>query len=92
MESQVRERAAHDFGCTRERLHMVDSEATVFRIAGCGSIATYRCVESPLAMRCRRASWDQPDTEQVTTAAGSYTLERRSLFEAEQQAAASNTR
>ena len=84
MDAQVRERAAEDFSCRRDQLRIVDAEATVFRVAGCGSIATYRCKESPIAMQCRRASWDQPDSEYVSTAAGSYTLKRRSLAEAEQ--------
>jgi hypothetical protein len=85
MDGQVRERAARDFSCRQERLHIVDAEGPVFRVAGCGSIATYQCEEHVLAMRCRRASWDAPDAQVVSTASGRYTLTRRSLVDAERE-------
>jgi hypothetical protein len=84
MDSQVRSRAAHDFSCSADRVRIVDAESTVFRAAGCGSIATYLCKENLLTMRCRRAKWDTPDTQVVVTAAGRYTLTRRSALEPEQ--------
>jgi len=90
MDSQVRTRAAHDFSCRSDQLRIVDSEATVFRVAGCGSIATYQCKEDLLAMTCRRAKWDTPDTQVVSTASGRYTLTRRSAFEGERTASASS--
>jgi hypothetical protein len=83
MDGQVRERAARDFSCGQERLRIVDAEGPVFRVAGCGSIATYQCEEHVLAMRCKRASWDGPDTQVVSTASGRYTLTRRSVVDAE---------
>jgi predicted RNA-binding Zn-ribbon protein involved in translation (DUF1610 family) len=61
LESTVRTRAAQDFRCSEDQLRILDREQTVFRIAGCGEVATYECTESrALAVSCRRAAWEPP--------------------------------
>jgi hypothetical protein len=77
-ETQVRKHAAHDFACQPAQLRIVDQERTVYRVAGCGSIATYQC-DDLFPAHCKRAGWDRPDTQTVITGGGSYTLTRREV-------------
>ena len=59
LESTVKTRAAQDFRCSEERLKIVDRESTVFRVAGCGSEATYVCKEGRnLRTTCQQAEWE----------------------------------
>jgi hypothetical protein len=44
--TQVRTRAARDFGCEEHATHIVDSEVGVYRIEGCGFAATYQCSDA----------------------------------------------
>ena len=78
LDTHVRRRAAVDFGCAPKQLRIVDSYATLVRVAGCGEIATYRCSDQPIfAVRCERIVWDSPQERavtHVTTSAGSYTV------------------
>jgi hypothetical protein len=77
MDTQVRTRAARDLSCKQDAMRIVDREATVFRVAGCGSFATYECHELPtLAMQCDRVRHDDPEQHEVTTATGKYSLSR----------------
>jgi hypothetical protein len=53
--SQVRTRAAHDFSCREDQTRIVDAEAGVYRIAGCGLEASYHCSEeNGASQRCQR--------------------------------------
>lgn len=53
--SQVRTRAARDFSCGEDQTEIVDAEAGVYRIAGCGLEASYHCTEDTgLTPRCQR--------------------------------------
>ena len=55
MKSQVRSRAARDFSCGEDQTQIVDAQAGVYRIAGCGLEASYHCTEdSGLTPRCQR--------------------------------------
>jgi hypothetical protein len=59
LESSVRTRAASDFHCDQSQLKILDQEQTVFRVAGCGSEATYVCSEGlSLRVHCKRADWE----------------------------------
>jgi hypothetical protein len=56
----VKTRAAQDFRCSEDQLKIVDRESTVFRIAGCGTEATYVCKEGRnLRTTCAKADWEQ---------------------------------
>jgi hypothetical protein len=44
--TQVRARAARDFGCEEHATRIVDSEVGVYRIEGCGFAATYQCSDA----------------------------------------------
>ena len=54
--SQVRTRAAHDFGCSEQATRIVDSEVGVYRIEGCGFAASYECSDGAggVITDCRR--------------------------------------
>jgi hypothetical protein len=55
MSSQVRSRAARDFSCREDQTQIVDAEAGVYRISGCGLEASYHCSDDTgLNMRCQR--------------------------------------
>jgi hypothetical protein len=55
MQSQVRTRAAHEFSCQEDQTRIVDAEAGVYRISGCGLEASYHCTEdNSLNTRCQR--------------------------------------
>lgn len=59
MEDTVRARAAHDFHCGESQLRILDQADTVFRIAGCGSEATFVCNDTRgLRTQCKRAEWE----------------------------------
>jgi len=52
---QIRGRAARDFSCAEEHTRIVDAEAGVYRMEGCGLVASYVCAEnSALDMHCDR--------------------------------------
>jgi hypothetical protein len=77
LDANVRKRAAADFSCKQDKIHVVDAYASVFRVAGCGLVATYRCADAPLlAAHCHRIVWDAPEVHEVT-AAGAYSLSPR---------------
>ncbi len=78
LDTRVRSRAALDFSCAPRNLRIVDRTDTIYRVAGCGSIATYECSEtSALAIHCDRVVWDDPQNREVTTAGGKYTIRQR---------------
>ena len=54
--SQVRTRAAHDFGCSEQATRIVDSAVGVYRIEGCGYRASYECGDGTGGVNtdCRR--------------------------------------
>lgn len=53
--TQVRARAARDFGCEEHATRIVDSEVGVYRIEGCGFAASYQCSDANgIATNCRR--------------------------------------
>lgn len=55
MRTQVRTRAARDLSCGQEKTRILDAEAGVYRISGCGLEASYRCTEDMgLNTRCER--------------------------------------
>jgi hypothetical protein len=55
MSSQVRSRAARDFSCGEEQTQIVDAEAGVYRLSGCGLEASYHCTDdTSLNARCQR--------------------------------------
>ena len=55
MRSQVRTRAARDFSCQEEQTEIVDAEAGVYRLSGCGLEASYHCTEdNQFNARCQR--------------------------------------
>ena len=43
VDSQVRTRAARDFGCSEQATRIVDKAVGVYRIEGCGFAASYQC-------------------------------------------------
>jgi hypothetical protein len=45
MSTQVKARAARELACTEAQTKIVDAEAGVYRVAGCGLEAGYRCTE-----------------------------------------------
>jgi hypothetical protein len=52
---QIRSRAARDLSCAEEHTRIVDAEAGVYRMEGCGLVASYVCAEnSALDMHCDR--------------------------------------
>ena len=75
---QVRSRAAHDFSCAQEHTRIVDAEAGVYRMEGCGLVASYVCAEnSALDMHCDRVYFGK-----MTDAPVRKTGERSSLAKA----------
>ncbi len=46
MESQVVARASRDFSCARERTVITDQFGGIYRLEGCGFVATYECREN----------------------------------------------
>lgn len=53
--SQVRTRAARDLACGEDQTQIVDAEAGVYRITGCGLEASYHCTDdSNFSARCQR--------------------------------------
>ncbi len=69
LNNSVRKRAASDFACAQDKVRIVDEYATIFRVSGCGSVATYRCSDTPaFAVHCHRIVWDAPETHEVTQA------------------------
>jgi hypothetical protein len=55
MGAQVKHRAARDFSCAEAQTRIVDAEAGVYRIEGCGLEASYQCTEDRrFNMRCER--------------------------------------
>ncbi|HEX2675530.1 MAG TPA: hypothetical protein VHM19_02800 [Polyangiales bacterium] len=78
LDSHVRKRASYDFACAPRNLRIVDRADRVYRVAGCGSIATYECSETPtLAVHCDRVVYDDPMSREVTTTSGRYSIGRR---------------
>jgi hypothetical protein len=43
--TQVKTRAAREFACNEAQTQIVDAEAGVYRVAGCGLEASYQCSE-----------------------------------------------
>lgn len=77
VDARVRTAAAHDLSCKKADTRIVDSEASVYRVAGCGEVATYKCQELPsLTMQCDRVHHPDPALREVTTATGKYSLSR----------------
>ncbi len=55
MGSQVKTRAARDFSCGEAQTRILDAEAGVYRITGCGLEASYHCTEDrTFNTRCER--------------------------------------
>lgn len=55
MGAQVKSRAARDFSCGEAQTHIVDAEAGVYRLTGCGLEASYHCTEDrTFNTRCER--------------------------------------
>lgn len=55
MSAQVRSRAARDFSCREDQTQIVDAEANVYRISGCGLEASYHCTDDTrLNASCQR--------------------------------------
>jgi hypothetical protein len=55
MSSHVRSHAARDFSCREEQTQIVDAEAGVYRLSGCGLEASYYCTDdNSLNARCQR--------------------------------------
>jgi hypothetical protein len=53
--TQVRARAARDFGCEEHATRIVDSDVGVYRIEGCGYAASYQCSDAEgISTDCRR--------------------------------------
>ena len=53
--TQVKSRAARDFSCGASETRILDAEAGLYRVAGCGFEATYQCTEDrALNTRCER--------------------------------------
>jgi hypothetical protein len=72
MSSQVRSRAARDFSCGEEQTQIVDAEANVYRLSGCGLEASYHCTDdSSLNARCQRLYLSKANDPAPKAAAGS---------------------
>jgi hypothetical protein len=55
MTSRVKSRAARDFSCNEDQTRIVDAESGVYRITGCGLVASYQCSETAsLSTRCQQ--------------------------------------
>ena len=76
---QVRSRAARDFSCAQEHTRIVDAEAGVYRMEGCGLVASYVCAEnSALDMHCDRVYFGKvPDAPARKPGAGSTLAKAR---------------
>ncbi len=74
--THVRQRAAHDFSCSQDKVRVLDQYASVVRVAGCGLVATYQCRDTRnLSVSCHRLI--APEDREVSTTAGSYSLKPR---------------
>jgi hypothetical protein len=70
MGSQVKSRAARDLSCGEAQTRIVDAEAGVYRITGCGLEAGYHCTEDrTFNTRCERLylskASEQPEKSQA---------------------------
>jgi len=54
--TNVRTRAAHDFGCSEQATRITDKDSGVYRIEGCGYAASYHCSDGAggITTDCRR--------------------------------------
>ena len=63
--AQVKSRAARDFSCGEAQTRIVDAEAGVYRIEGCGLAASYQCTEDrAFNTRCQRLYLSKLETQE----------------------------
>jgi hypothetical protein len=55
MSQRVKSRAARDFACSEDQTRIVDAADGVYRVTGCGMVASYQCGETAsLSMHCEQ--------------------------------------
>jgi hypothetical protein len=55
LSQRVKSKAARDFACNEDQTRIVDAAEGVYRITGCGMVASYQCSETAsLSTRCEQ--------------------------------------
>lgn len=68
MTARVKSKAARDFACNEDDTRIVDATEDVYRVTGCGMVASYQCSEkgTSLSMRCEQLYVNKAPDEEST--------------------------